>query len=140
MIGTASANHLDDVRKLGADQVIDYQTTPFEKSVKGVDLVVDLVGGDTEDRSWPVLKRGGTLVSLVQPPSAEYAEKYGVTVKFNTRFPTSADLKTIVRLMADGVLKAEIDSVYPLSQVKEAFARSEARHNSGRVLLRIHSL
>lgn len=68
VIGTASAAHLDFVKELGADQVIDDTTTSFETSVKDVDLVIDLAGGDTESRSWPVLKRGGTLVSLVRPP------------------------------------------------------------------------
>jgi NADPH:quinone reductase-like Zn-dependent oxidoreductase len=81
VIGPASADHLDYVKKLGADQVIDYTTTPFNKVVKAIDLVVDLVGGDTQSRSWSSLKRGGTLVSLVQPPSAESAEKYGIAAK-----------------------------------------------------------
>lgn len=140
VIGTASADNLDHVKKLGADQVIDYTTTPFEKFVKDVDLVIDLVGGDTESRSWSVLKRGGTLVSLVQPPSAENAQKYGITAKFNTKVPSSSDMETIVRLISDGTLKPGIDSIYPLSEVKEAFAKSEVRHSRGRILLRINSL
>ncbi len=71
VIGTASTSNLDFVKSLGADQVIDYTTTPFEQVVNDVDLVVDSVGGDTQDRSWSVLKRGGILVTLSQPPSQE---------------------------------------------------------------------
>lgn len=137
VIGTASADNLDYVRGLGADQVIDYTQTPFEKSVKGVDLVVDLVGGDTENRSWSFLKRGGILVSLVQPPSADHVERYHVAAKFNTKFPTRDDVERIVRLIADGTLRPGIDSIYTLAEVKEAFARSEARHSRGRILLHI---
>ncbi|SDO85938.1 Zinc-binding dehydrogenase [Paenibacillus sp. yr247] len=64
VIGTASTSNLDFVKSLGADQVIDYTTTAFEDVVKDVDLVVDPVGGDTEDRSWAVLKQDGILVPL----------------------------------------------------------------------------
>ncbi len=78
MIATASTPNLDFVKSLGADQVIDYTRAAFEDVVKEVDLVVDSVGGDTENRSWTVLKKGGTLVSLAQDPSQENAQKHGI--------------------------------------------------------------
>ncbi|WP_019636432.1 zinc-binding dehydrogenase [Paenibacillus fonticola] len=67
MIGTASSANLDYVKSLGADQVIDYTTNSLEEVVKDIDLVIDTVGGSTQDRSWSVLKPGGCLVSLVEP-------------------------------------------------------------------------
>ncbi|MCD9025728.1 NADP-dependent oxidoreductase [Cohnella silvisoli] len=139
VIGTASTSNLNFVKSLGSDQVIDYTTTAFEEVVKEVDLVVDSVGGDTEDRSWAVLKQGGILVSLTQPPSQENAKKHGITAKFNTKFPTKANLQTIAQLIADGTIKAEIDSIFPLSQTNKAHEKSEAKHGRGRILLRVNS-
>jgi NADPH:quinone reductase-like Zn-dependent oxidoreductase len=77
VIGTASVN-LDFLRELNADQAIDYSTTPFENAVGHVDVVLDTIGGDTQQRSWKVLKPGGMLVSTVQAPSQETATAHGV--------------------------------------------------------------
>lgn len=140
VIATASTSNLDFVKSLGADLVIDYTKTAFEGVVKEADLVVDSVGGDTENRSWTVLKKGGILVSLTQYPSQENAQKHGVTAKFNTKFPTHADLQTITELIADGTIKAEIDSTFPLSQADKALEKSEARHGRGRILLQVNSI
>ncbi|MBB6734005.1 NADP-dependent oxidoreductase [Cohnella zeiphila] len=139
VIGTASTSNLDFVKALGADQVIDYTTTAFEDVVKEVDLVVDAIGGDIENRSWAVLKQGGILVALTQPPSQENAQKHGITAKFNTKFPTYANLETVAQLISDGTIRAEIDSIFPLNQANKALERSEAGHGRGRILLRINS-
>ena len=77
VIGTGSRN-IDFVRELGVDQAIDYSLTPFEDVVHDVDVVLDTVGGDTQDRSWGVLKPGGILVSVIQAPSQEAAAARGV--------------------------------------------------------------
>ncbi|MFB5676849.1 NADP-dependent oxidoreductase [Paenibacillus terreus] len=140
VIATASASNLDFVKSLGADQVIDYTTTAFEDVVKEVDLVVDSIGGDTENRSWAVLKKGGILVSLAQDPSQENAQKHGVTAKFNTKFPTYENLQTITELLAEGTIKAEIDSIFPLNQADKALEKSEARHGRGRILLQVNPI
>lgn len=140
VIATASGANVDFVASLGADQVIDYKTSVFEELVSHVDLVVDAVGGETEDRSWSVLKRGGKLVSLTQLPSSKKAEQYGVTAKFNSKFPTSEDLSTIAKLMANGTIHSEIDSVFPLSAADQAHAKSESRHGRGRILLDVRSV
>lgn len=140
VIATASSSNVAFVKSLGADQVIDYTTTKFEDIAKDVDLVVDSVGGETELRSWPVLKKDGILVSLTQDPSQENAEKYGVTAKFNTKFPNRADLQHLTKLIAEGRIKAEIDSIFPLSQADQALEKSEARHGRGRILLKVSSI
>ncbi|QOS81902.1 NADP-dependent oxidoreductase [Paenibacillus sp. JNUCC31] len=140
VIATASTPNLDFVKSLGADQVIDYTTTNFEDTAKEVDLVVDSVGGETETRSWSVLKKGGILVSLTQDPSQENAQKHGVTAKFNTKFPTREDLYSLTELIAEGTIKAEIDSIFPLSQADKALKKSEARHGRGRILLNMNSI
>ncbi|CAG7658121.1 NADP-dependent oxidoreductase [Paenibacillus allorhizosphaerae] len=140
VIGTASTANLDFVKSLGADQVIDYTATPFEKTVNNVDLVVDCVGGDTQSRSWSVLKRGGILVALAGPPSLEKAKEYGVTAKFNTKIPTYENRLTIAQFIAEGTIKPAIDHIYPLGEVNRAHEKSEARHGRGRILLSVNSI
>ena len=79
VIATASARNRDFLRELGANEIIDYTTTRFEEAVRDVDLVFDLVGGDTLQRSWQIIKPGGTLVSVVSPqPSFAEAKVRGV--------------------------------------------------------------
>ncbi|MDO7906243.1 NADP-dependent oxidoreductase [Paenibacillus sp. JX-17] len=138
VIATASTSNLDFVKSLGADQVIDYTTTKFEDVAEEVDLIVDSVGGETEARSWSVLKKGGIFVSLTQDPSQENAQKHSVTAKFNTKFPTREDLQSLTELIAQGTIKAMIDSIFPLSQAAEALEKSEARHGRGRILLNMN--
>ncbi|MFD2329496.1 NADP-dependent oxidoreductase [Cohnella sp. GCM10020058] len=140
VIATASTANLDFVKSLGADQIIDYTTTNFEDVASEVDLVVDTVGGETETRSWPVLKKGGIFVSLTQAPSQENAQKHGVTAKFNTQLPTRQDLQSLTELIAEGTIKAEIDSIFPLSKAQEALEKSEARRGRGRILLQADSI
>ncbi|UUZ83894.1 NADP-dependent oxidoreductase [Paenibacillus sp. P26] len=140
VIGTASTANLDFVKSLGADQVIDYTVTPFEEVVKPVNLVVDCVGGDTQNRSWPVLKRGGILVALAGPPSFDKAKEHGVTAKFNSKIPTYENVQTIAQLIADGTIKAEMDHIYPLDEVRRAHDKSETRHGRGRILLSVNSV
>lgn len=135
VIGTASARNLDFIKSLGADVVIDYETSRFEEIARDVDLVVDTVGKDTEDRSWSVLKRGGRLVSLVQPPNQNQAELHGIKAMFNSKFPTPEDLVLIVELVANQTIKPAIDRIYPLSEAVQALTRSENRHGRGRILL-----
>ena len=138
VIGTASTSNIDFVKSLGVDQVIDYTRTAFEEVIKEVDLVVDAVGGETEIRSMSVLKKGGILVSLTRPPSQEMALKHGITAKFNTQFPTYANLQTIAQLIADGTIKAQIDSIFSLDQANKAHEKSETGHRRGRILLSVN--
>ena len=77
VIATASARNRDFLRELGANQIIDYTTARFEDVVHNVDLVFDTVGGDTVERSWQVVKKGGVLVSVASPPSPEQAKAHG---------------------------------------------------------------
>jgi len=137
VIGTASTGNIDFVQSLGADQVIDYTTTPFESVVHHVDLVVDAVGGATEDRSWSVIKKGGKLVALTQFPSKEKATEFNVIATFNTKFPTHANLEQIAQLMADGTIKAEINTIYSIKDVKQAHKQCEGKRGRGRILLEL---
>src|SRR6266702_8211932 len=67
-IATVSKSDVSFVRNLGADKVIDYRTERFEKEIRDADAVIDLVGGETQSRSFQVLRRGGKLISAVSRP------------------------------------------------------------------------
>src|SRR5215472_7330953 len=71
VIATASAKDHNFLSELGASELIDYTHEHFEEKVKDVDVVLDAVGGETEQRSWGVLRRGGILISVVSPVAAE---------------------------------------------------------------------
>jgi len=89
VIGTASAANQELVRSLGAHTVIDYAATPFEQVAQDVDFVLDTIGGETMRRSLHVVRRGGTLVSLLEPPPQEQAQERGIRAMKNAATPTS---------------------------------------------------
>ncbi|MEH7380949.1 NADP-dependent oxidoreductase [Bacillus sp. JJ1533] len=137
VIGTASPENTDFVHSLGAETVIDYTSTPFEQVIKDVDLVIDTVGGDTLERSWSVVKSGGTLISLLEQPSLEKANKRGIKALKPNRLSTIADLKDIAQLMEEGIVKAIISKTFPLHEVRRAHEVSQIGHGRGRIILHI---
>jgi len=134
VIATASKGNHDYLRKLGASQVIDYNLTPFETAVEPVDVVLDLVGGDTQTRSWSVLKPGGVLVSPVSPPDAKQAEAVGATGKHFATRSNSQQLQHIAALFETGELAIDVQ-VLPLSQAEGALRKSLGRHIRGKLVL-----
>ena len=120
VLATTVGQNVEYVQRLGADEVIDYSITPFETVAHAVDLVLDLVGGETQQRSWGVLKAGGILVSLLEPPSQEDAAKYGVRAAFMGAQPSSGLLKELADLLDRGQIKPHVDKVFPLEQARQA--------------------
>lgn len=138
VIGTASTHNLDFLRELGVDTAIDYTTTRFEDEAHAVDVVLDTVGGETQERSWGVLKPGGILLSLVQPPSQETADKFGVRQQFvGGNPPAGAILSEIASLVDTGHVKPVVSTILPLKDIQKAHAMVESRHTRGKVVLRV---
>lgn len=137
VIATASAINTGLVTELGVDQFIDYTRTRFEQIVKDVDVVLDTMGGDTQERSWHVLKPGGMLVSVVNPPSKEIAAKHGVRSAFVFSRPDGQQLATITRLIDEGKMKPIIHTVVPLADVRQAHAVSQGGHTRGKIVLHV---
>jgi len=135
-IGTASSKNQAFLRELGVDEAIDYQKTRFEDVLRDVDVVLDTIGGDTQERSFKVLKKGGILVSLVQPPSQESAMKYGVRALFYGAHASSPDLAEIATLFDDGKVKPVIETVLPLVEARRAHELSESGHARGKIILK----
>jgi NADPH:quinone reductase-like Zn-dependent oxidoreductase len=134
-IVTASGDGIDFVRALGADHVIDYRNQRFEDAVRDVDVVLDLVGGETQQRSWQVLRRGGALISSLQEPSAEMAEQYGVRAMRYTAQPNGAQLAGIGALIDAGRVKVHLAETFRLDEAHAALARVEAGHVRGKIVL-----
>jgi NADPH:quinone reductase-like Zn-dependent oxidoreductase len=110
------------LNSLGASRVIDYREEQFEKVLREkVDVVFDLVGGDTQKRSFLVLKEGGYLVSAVQPVSQEEAAKHRVTGEMMRLAPSGDVLARIARLLEEGTIRPDVAKVYALGNVAQAW-------------------
>jgi NADPH:quinone reductase-like Zn-dependent oxidoreductase len=136
VIATASGKNEDFVRSLGADEFVDYTRQKFEEVVKEVDVVYDTVGGDTLERSFQTLKRGGFLVTTVAPPSKEKAEKFGIRTAMVSVLPSAQQLRQINQLIAAGQLKTHLAMVLPLAEVRKAHQFSESGRTRGKIILR----
>ena len=137
VIGTASARNRDFLRELGANEIIDYPTTRFEDVVQDVDIVLDTVGSETLERSWKVVKKGGVLVSVVSPPSAEQAKAHGVRPVWFIVEPNRDQLIQIGALIDTGRVRPIIDTVLPLSQARQAYEQGARGHTRGKIFLRV---
>jgi NADPH:quinone reductase-like Zn-dependent oxidoreductase len=137
VVGTASGN-IDFLKELHIDQAIDYSSTRFEEVVDKVDVVLDTIGGDTQERSWGVLKPGGMLVSTVQQPSEESAAAHGVRQAMVFSSPPSGKVLTEVAEMVDsGKIKPHVSTVLPLQEIQKAHEMIEGKHTRGKIVLQI---
>ncbi len=134
---TVSTDDIEFVKKLGADEVIDYKNQVFEEILKDVDSVFDTVGGEATDKSFQVLKHGGFIVSMLGQPNQELAQKYGVYAIGQNTVTNTKSLNRLTELVDSGKIKVHINQVFPLEQVKEAFACLEEGHPRGKVVLKI---
>ena len=120
---------------MGADEFVDYTRVKFQERVREVDVVFDMVGGETLERSFETLRRGGYLVTIVMPPSNEKAENYGVHASMIGVQPNSKQLREINQLIAEGKLKTHVATVLPLSEVRKAHQLSESGRTRGKIIL-----
>jgi NADPH:quinone reductase-like Zn-dependent oxidoreductase len=138
VIATASAENEGYVHRLGADGVMDYRATRFYESLKNVDVVLDTVGGETLDRSYEIVKRGGIIVSSAAQPSEQKAEQYGVRAMFFLVEVTRERLTTIARLIDAGELKTEVGEVLWLDEARRAHEMLEgAPHRRGKIVIKV---
>ena len=138
VIATASSRHRTLLGELGATQMIDYTTTHFEEVVPAVDLVFDLVGGDTLERSWKAVKPGGVLVSVVSPrPSADAIKGHDARFAWFVVEPNRDELIQIGALIDAGQLRPIIDAVFPLPQARQAYEQAVKGHTRGKIVLRV---
>jgi len=134
---TASGEGVQAVRDDGADEVIDYKKQKFEDVAKDVDLVFDLIGGDTQARSFAVVKPGGALISTVQEPDKAKAAEKQLTAKRYMAEPNADHLKRIGELIDAGKVKVVVAETFPLEQAAAAHASLENDHPRGKIVLKV---
>ena len=136
-----SANHAY-VKSLGADVAIDYKKENFIDAVRkrepgGIDLVYDAVGGEVQRKSYEVLKKGGRLVAIVNPPVDEEARRHGVKAAHVFVTPDGEQLRRIGALIESGAVKPPAIQEMRLEEAAEAQRRSQAGHVRGKIVLKI---
>src|SRR5437660_6777846 len=139
VFATASTKNQDLLRELGVDEPIDYTQQRFENVARNIDIVLDTIGGETQERSWSVLKKGGNLVSLVQPPSEEKAKELGVRAAFVAGHPSGPQLAEIAKMIDSGKLAPVFDRILPLSEARRAHELSQSGHTQGKIALRVNN-
>ena len=137
VVATVSTPNVEFVRELGADQVIDYATTHFEEVAHDVDVVFDLVGGETLTRSWRVLRDGGVLVSAVSPTPTPPPPRPELRFKYFIVEPNGEQLRKIGELIDSGQVRPIVDHVFPLSEARRAYKAGRDGHPRGKIVLSI---
>ena len=137
VITTASAANRDYLRELGADEVIDYNTTDFTKAVSNCDAVFDTVGGDVATRSFAVLKPGGRAAFIASGAQAPKPERSDVTSLRPAVGRDRPHLERILELRRLGAVRAPHVTEYSLAQAADALAVSAARHLKGKLVLKV---
>jgi NADPH:quinone reductase-like Zn-dependent oxidoreductase len=135
VIGTASGPGVDLVRSLCADEVIDYKSQDFSQLVSGVDVVIDTVGGQTQIKSFAVVQKGGKLLSIFMPPSADLAAQYGITAEFVSSAPGLKKLLYGKQLVEANEVRANIAKVMKLEEAAAAQDLVSAGGVNGKVIL-----
>ncbi|OGK25345.1 hypothetical protein A3C25_06210 [Candidatus Roizmanbacteria bacterium RIFCSPHIGHO2_02_FULL_38_11] len=134
---TVSTDDMEFVKKLGADEIVDHKLQKFEEMLRDFDAVFDTVGGETTNRSFKVLKRGGVMVTMVGQPDAKLAEEYGVTAIGQGSKVNTQHLIRLAELVDAGKIKVNVDKILLLNEVKEAFKYQEEGHPRGKVALEV---
>src|SRR5450432_687013 len=149
VIATASGDDEAFLNSLGASRVIDYREAQFEKVLREkVDVVFDLIGSDTQKRSFLVLKEGGQLVSATQPVSQEETARHHVSGAMMRLAPSADGLGRIARLLEDGTIRPDVATVYALQDAAQAWkdmagnlapsgAGTARRRSHGKIVLRV---
>ncbi|WP_042379417.1 NADP-dependent oxidoreductase [Streptacidiphilus melanogenes] len=138
VVATAGGDGVDLVRKLGADQVVDYRTEQFDEVLSDIDVVFDTVGGATQDRSFRVLKPGGTLVSIVPIADAEAKKaEWNVDARAFMMRPHGEQLTRLASLVASSELQPLLETTFPLDGTADALQKVERGGARGKTVIRI---
>lgn len=137
VIGTASGGNIDFLFDLGADGAIDYKNEKFEDKITGVDLVFDLVGGDTQKRSLKVIKKGGRLITVVQPQYREEATAKGIHMETFLTKSLPEELQQLANLIDSGKIKPIVTKKFALKDAAAAQIEIAKGHTRGKMVLTV---
>lgn len=138
-IATVASDDIAYVQSLGASRVVKFQTAGSDGEISQADAVLDLVGGETQERSFQMLRRGGKLISAVSQPDQQLAKYYGITATFFLVDVTTARLERIAALIDRGELKTHVGAVLPLADARDAHMMLEGRRSKpkGKIVLQV---
>ena len=139
VIGSTSTSGIELAKSLGADEVIDYKNQDFVSLVKDIDILVDLVGGETQTNSFKILKKGGKLFSGAMPPSQDLAKEYEVDAKFISSSYSSAKLDFGTQLVEKGKIKPQPIFILKLEDAAKAQDKVSNGGLNGKIVLEICS-
>jgi NADPH:quinone reductase-like Zn-dependent oxidoreductase len=131
VIGVSSTANEQFVRELGADEHIDYTKSPFEESVKNVDVVFDALGAQTASRSLPVLKRGGRMIAI----AGILEETKKLTASNYLVHSSGEDMKMLAQLLQEEKLKPHISNELPFENITDAHKQIESGRTKGKVVV-----
>ena len=137
MIATASTANQDLLKQLGADVAIDYTKQKFEEIAHDVDLALLPVGGETMTRTYGVLKKGGTMATLISRADPAELEKRGVRGAPIFSHADASELSEITKLIDAGKIKPVVSQVLSLTDAAKADAQAETHHTRGKIVLKI---
>jgi len=137
VIATASTAHQSLLKQLGVDQAIDYTTTKFEDVVKDVDVVLNCVRADALARSYGVVRKGGTIVSITDEPDQTECAKYGITCSRMGAHPEAKALEELTKLIEAGKMKPIVSQTFPLAEASKAQQQLETHHTLGKIVLKV---
>lgn len=135
VIATASGTGIEIARRLGADQVIDYRSHNFADKLSDIDLVLDTIGGETQQRSYSVLRSGGSLLAIAVPPDEALAKAHNVTATFVFHMSDGKRLGKVVEAIDASALKILIDRQVPLSDLAGAFEHQASGRARGKIIV-----
>lgn len=133
---TASSRNIEFLKRLGADEVIDYTRQDFS-TLADLDIVFDTMGGEILEKSWGTLKKGGHLISLAEIPNEDLAATHEVSANFCFVQANPDQLSKISKLIDSGAITVEVDSVYRLDDIAKAHEKSESGHTRGKIVIQI---
>jgi NADPH:quinone reductase-like Zn-dependent oxidoreductase len=133
VFATASTTHVEYVRSLGADHVIDYQTVRFESALRDIDLVLDYVGGEVLDRSWQVLTKNGAIVGTSSPDILARTPAGRRGLWFINQ-PDAALLERLAAEIAQGTLISKLGEVVGFDDIPAAIERNRTGSRIGKVV------
>ena len=135
VFATASTGNQDLLKELGADVAIDYTKQKFEDVVKNVDVVLETAGKETLERSYPVVKKGGYLVSIVGPTDPAKVQHYGIQAP--PLALSASALSELTKLFDAKKIKVVVTETLPLSEAQKAQEQVGTHHTRGKIVLKV---
>jgi len=137
VIATASTANQDFIKQIGADVAVDYTKAKFEEVAKDVDVVLDMVGGQTLKRSYGVVKKGGIIVSIVDEPDQKELDAHGIRGVAFRCAPKASVLEDLAKLIDAKKIRPVVSQTFPLSEVAKAQEQIATRHTRGKLVFQI---